>query len=101
MRLRRGRRSRDAWGSCSIVAIELGKETDAMPRVRIRSVNGEWMNDSFTPDAEPAVAWRAQFTRDGQINDTQETAGRLAAMIRAIDPDVLALQEGPSRPADR
>jgi endonuclease/exonuclease/phosphatase family metal-dependent hydrolase len=70
-----------------------------MPRVRICSVNGEWMNDWFTADAEP-VEWRAQFTRDGQTNDSEETASRLAAMIRAIDPDVLALQEGPSRPAE-
>jgi hypothetical protein len=34
--------------------------------VRICSVNGEWMNDWFTPDADPDVTWRAQFTRDGQ-----------------------------------
>src|SRR5829696_3295292 len=72
----------------------------AMARLRICSVNGEWMNDWFTPDAVPDVDWRAEFTRDGQVNDTQKTAGRLAAMIRAIDPDVLALEEGPSRPAE-
>jgi len=71
-----------------------------MARLRICSVNGEWMNDWFTPDAVPDVDWRAEFTRDGQVNDTQKTAGRLAAMIRAIDPDVLALEEGPSRPAE-
>ena len=71
-----------------------------MPRVRISSVNGEWMNDWFTPDAVPDVDWRPQFTRDGQVNDTQQAAGRLAAMILAIDPDVLALQEGPSRRAE-
>src|SRR5215218_6486624 len=71
-----------------------------MTRVRICSVNGEWMNDWFTRDAEPEVAWRLQFTRDGQTNDTNQTAGRLAAMIRAIDPDVLALEEGPSRLAE-
>jgi endonuclease/exonuclease/phosphatase family metal-dependent hydrolase len=58
------------------------------------------MNDWFTPDALPEVAWRPQFTRDGQVNDTQQAAGRLAAMIRDIDPDVLALQEGPSRRAE-
>jgi hypothetical protein len=46
------------------------------------------------------VDWRSEFTRDGQTNDTEETAGRLAAMIGAIDPDVLALQDGPSRSAE-
>jgi hypothetical protein len=71
-----------------------------MPRSRICSVNGEWMNDWFTPDADPDVDWRSEFTRDGQTNDTEETASRLAAMIRAIDPDVLALEEGPSRAAE-
>jgi endonuclease/exonuclease/phosphatase family metal-dependent hydrolase len=81
-------------------AIGLGKEADAMPRVRICSVNGEWMNDWFTPDADPNVDWREEFTRDGQTNDTEQTASRLAAMIRAIDPDVLALEEGPSRRAE-
>ena len=64
--------------------------------VRICSANGEWMNDWFTPDAD-APAFRPQFSRDGQVNDTAETAGRLAAMIAAIDPDVLAIEEAPSR----
>ena len=71
-----------------------------MARVRICSVNGEWMNDWFTPDAVPEVKWRDEFTRDGQVNDTEQTAGRLAAMIRDIDPDVLAVEEGPSRLAE-
>jgi endonuclease/exonuclease/phosphatase family metal-dependent hydrolase len=70
-----------------------------MPRLRICSVNAEWMNDWFTPDAE-AAAFRPQFTRDGEVNDTDVTAGRLAAMIEAIDPDVVAIQEAPSRIAE-
>jgi endonuclease/exonuclease/phosphatase family metal-dependent hydrolase len=57
------------------------------------------MNDWFTPDDEP-VGFRAQFRRDGQTNDTAVTAGRLAAMLRAIDADVIAIQEGPSRTAE-
>jgi endonuclease/exonuclease/phosphatase family metal-dependent hydrolase len=71
-----------------------------VPNLLVATINGEWMNDWFTPDAESEVAWRAQFTRDGQTNDTDQTASRLAAMIRAIDPDVLALEEGPSRLAE-
>ncbi|HEX2034809.1 MAG TPA: endonuclease/exonuclease/phosphatase family protein [Chloroflexota bacterium] len=70
-----------------------------MPTVRVCSLNAEWMNDWFTPDAEPA-ALRPTFTRDGGVNDTEATAGRLAGLIRAIDPDILALQEAPSRPAE-
>ena len=67
--------------------------------MRICSVNVEWMNDWFTSDDEP-VAFRSTFRRDGQLNDTAETAGRLAAMLKAIDADVIAIQEGPSRAAE-
>ncbi len=67
--------------------------------MRICSVNVEWMNDWFTSDDEP-VAFRRQFRRDGQLNDTAETAGRLAALLRSIDADVIAIQEGPSRAAE-
>ena len=67
--------------------------------MRICSVNVEWMNDWFTPDDEPP-AFRPQFRRDGQLNDTATTAGRLAAMLKAIDADVIAIQEGPSRAAE-
>jgi endonuclease/exonuclease/phosphatase family metal-dependent hydrolase len=67
--------------------------------MRICSVNVEWMNDWFTPDGEPP-AFRAQFRRDGQVNDTATTARRLADMLQAIDADVIAIQEGPSRAAE-
>jgi endonuclease/exonuclease/phosphatase family metal-dependent hydrolase len=67
--------------------------------VRICSVNVEWMNDWFTSDDEP-VGFRSTFRRDGQVNDTAVTAGRLAAMLHAIDADVIAIQEGPSRAAE-
>jgi endonuclease/exonuclease/phosphatase family metal-dependent hydrolase len=70
-----------------------------MTQIRICSLNAEWMNDWFTSDSEVA-AFKPTFTRDEVENDTAETAGRLAAMINAIDPDVLAIQEGPSRNAE-
>jgi hypothetical protein len=70
-----------------------------VPTIRICSVNVEWMNDWFAPDSEPA-AFRPQFRRDGQINDTARTARRLADMIAAIDPQIVAIQEGPSREAE-
>lgn len=64
--------------------------------IRVCSINGEWMNDWFTADSSTAM-FRTRFTRDGQENDTARTAGRLAGMIEALDADVIALEEGPSR----
>jgi endonuclease/exonuclease/phosphatase family metal-dependent hydrolase len=70
-----------------------------MPSVTICGFNVEWMNDWFTTDADP-VAWRPTFTRDGHTSDTAVTATRTAAVIRAIDADILAISEGPSRTAE-
>jgi hypothetical protein len=70
-----------------------------MPTVTICSLNVEWMNDWFTADADP-VAFRQTFTRDGHTSNTNETATRTAGLIRALDADVLAIEEGPSRPAE-
>ncbi len=70
-----------------------------MPTVRVASSNLEWMNDWFTSDGDP-VAFKPTFTRDGQVNDTAATATRAAALIRAVDPDIVAIEEGPSRPAE-
>ncbi|PYS41286.1 MAG: endonuclease [Acidobacteria bacterium] len=72
-----------------------------MPEIRICSFNVEWMNDWFTSDSEPA-AFKPQFRdRDSShLNDTDVTAKRTAAVIRAVDPDILAIQEGPSRQSE-
>ncbi|WP_245585979.1 endonuclease/exonuclease/phosphatase family protein [Paenibacillus pinihumi] len=70
-----------------------------MPKIRISSFNIEWMNDWFTHDAEPA-AFRPNFTKEGHTSNTDETARRAANTIRDIDPDILAVQEGPSRPEE-
>lgn len=67
-----------------------------MPTIRIANANLEWMNYWFTNDSDP-VGWRTTFGQDGHTNNTAETAQRAAQMIRAIDPDVLGVQEGPSR----
>jgi endonuclease/exonuclease/phosphatase family metal-dependent hydrolase len=67
-----------------------------MPILRVASANLEWMNYWFTNDSE-AAAWKPAFNQDGQNNNTAKTAKRAAAMIKAINPDVLAIQEGPSR----
>jgi endonuclease/exonuclease/phosphatase family metal-dependent hydrolase len=67
-----------------------------MPIIRIASANLEWMNDWFTSDSQPA-AFKNAFSRDGYNNSTAITAQRVARLISAIDPDILAIQEGPSR----
>ena len=70
-----------------------------MPAIRVCSCNGEWMNDWFTPDATVATL-KPTFVRDGHISNTTMTAGRLAAELRAIDADIVAVQEAPSRAAE-
>jgi endonuclease/exonuclease/phosphatase family metal-dependent hydrolase len=72
-----------------------------MPQVRISSFNVEWMNDWFVSGSGPA-AFKPQFKeKDGTyLNDTDKTAKRTAAVIRAIDPDILAVQEAPSRQSE-
>lgn len=67
-----------------------------MPGLTDASFNIEWMNRWLGTD-ETAPAFRASFDDEGQLNDPRITAGRAAAVIRAVDPDVLAIQEGPSR----
>ena len=71
-----------------------------MADLRIATVNGEWMNDWFTADAEAGVAFKPPLIRDGEAHDTAQAAGRLGAMIRAIDAEVIALVEAPSRLAE-
>ncbi|TYB61359.1 endonuclease [Nonomuraea sp. PA05] len=70
-----------------------------MTNLKITTVNGEWMNDWFTADAETA-AFVPEFSKDGEHGVTAEAAGRLAGLISAIDADVVALVEAPSRPAE-
>jgi endonuclease/exonuclease/phosphatase family metal-dependent hydrolase len=69
-----------------------------MPKLRVASINGEWMNSWFTADGTPA-AFLPTFKLPGesQSNSTAKTTARLAAVIRAINPDILGLQEAPSR----
>jgi endonuclease/exonuclease/phosphatase family metal-dependent hydrolase len=72
-----------------------------MPTLKLVSWNGEWMNSWFTPGDGPAAFRLPTFpTLEGEINDTVTTVTRMAAVIRDLDPDVLALQEGPSRAAE-
>ncbi len=72
-----------------------------MNSLLVASINAEWMNNWFTADGEPA-AFEPTFRMPGETgnsppHDTQRTAMRLAREIKAIDADILALQEAPSR----
>jgi hypothetical protein len=60
------------------MASDARRRTVTMSTIRVCSCNGEWMNDWFTPDADVA-AFKPTFTRD------------------AIDAELVALQEAPSR----
>jgi endonuclease/exonuclease/phosphatase family metal-dependent hydrolase len=73
-----------------------------MPELVVSSFNVEWMNDWFIPGAGPA-AFRQQFRdRDdfNYFNDTAATAAKTASVIKAIDPDLLAVEEAPSRASE-
>lgn len=70
-----------------------------MPRIRVASCNFEWMNDWFVEDAQPAK-FRTTFERDGQKNNTDKTAKRVKAVIETVDPDILGIEEAPSRASE-
>lgn len=70
-----------------------------MPKIRVAAANIEWMNSWFTSDAEE-VAWKPQGEDEAGGFVPREAARRAAAMITAIDPDILAVEEAPSRPEE-
>src|SRR5215211_7028700 len=88
----------EPWTPSLIANAAVTTREHIMPKLRVASINGEWMNSWFTADGTPA-AFLPTFKLPGeqQSNSSSKTAGRLAGVIRAIDPDILALQEAPSR----
>ncbi|MGF1606146.1 MAG: endonuclease/exonuclease/phosphatase family protein [Rhodothalassiaceae bacterium] len=62
--------------------------------MKLMSWNIEYMNRRYEPDQEGPVKRR---TRATGISDVDGLAKRVAQVIKDIDPDVLAIQEGPSR----
>ncbi|MEU7743986.1 endonuclease/exonuclease/phosphatase family protein [Nonomuraea sp. NPDC049158] len=72
---------------------------EVMATLKVATVNGEWMNDWFTLDAQSA-AFKPTFSRDGEQGVTAEAAGRLGRLISDIDADIVALVEAPSRAAE-
>lgn len=61
--------------------------------MRIVNWNIEWMNDWFIGGGN--VAFRADNLRKG-ITDVAALCTRVADVVKALDPDVLTVQEGPS-----
>lgn len=59
--------------------------------MKIVNWNIEWMNRWFSGNSNPV--WGS---RSLSPDDARAVAGRVARVIRALDPDLLTLQEGPS-----
>lgn len=64
--------------------------------MKIMNWNIEWMNDWFTPISAGPPGWRTDNPARG-ITDVGSLAERVARVIAAAAPDVLTVQEGPSR----
>jgi hypothetical protein len=64
--------------------------------MKIVNWNIEWMNDWFTPISAGPPAWRVDNPGRG-ITDVAVLAQRVAHVIRTLEPDVVTIQEGPSR----
>lgn len=71
----------------------MGERERQMTKVRVSSINGEWMNNWFTADAS-AAAFLPEFSGD------EAAPARLAGTIKDIAPQILAIQEAPSREAE-
>jgi hypothetical protein len=61
--------------------------------MRIASWNIEWMNNWFVGYNQ--VAFRSDHHSSG-ITDVDDLCRRVAGVIKSLDPDVLAVEEGPS-----
>lgn len=64
--------------------------------MKVANWNIEWMNDWFTPISAGPPAWRRN-NPGKSIADVAALAQRVAGVVRAMAPDLLMVQEGPSR----
>jgi len=69
-----------------------------MAKLKICNWNIEWMNKWFGSDAGP-VALKPSGSISG-VSDIDDLVTRVAKVIKDMDPDILAVQEGPSRYAE-
>lgn len=70
----------------------------SLTKVRVTTLNGEWMNDWFGTDNNGDVIFKETFNEHNSQNmmDTDKTATKLSTLIKTIDPDIIGIQEGPS-----
>ena len=70
----------------------------SLTKVRVTTLNGEWMNDWFRTDNNGDVIFKETFNEHNSQNmmDTDKTATKLSTLIKTIDPDIIGIQEGPS-----
>ena len=69
--------------------------------MRVMNWNIEHMNSWWEGGAQRPAVMRQSFAGSSfspAIADVPALAGRVAAVVRAVDPDVLAIQEGPGIP---
>ena len=71
-----------------------------MAELKIANWNIEWMNRWFTGDNDGAPQWKDPDEIPGDVRDIRALAGRIAGVIEAMKPDILTVQEGPSRKAE-
>lgn len=66
--------------------------------MKILNWNIEWMNHWFSGNATPVWGSRLPGEERGALSpdEARIVAGRVAAVIRELDPDLICLQEGPS-----
>lgn len=67
-----------------------------MATVKIANWNIEWMNRWFTGDNDGAPRFKPSSEISG-VTDIAALAGRVANVVTALNADILAVQEGPSR----
>ncbi|WP_119167281.1 endonuclease/exonuclease/phosphatase family protein [Algihabitans albus] len=70
-----------------------------MPTLKIANWNVEWMNRWFTADNAGAPQLR-RSEEVGGVSDLPGLCIRVAAVIEAMNADIVALQEGPSRKSE-
>jgi len=70
----------------------------SMTKLRITTLNGEWMNDWFGINDNGDVTFKESFKEHdtGKLMNTDRTATRLSSLIKKIEPDIISIQEGPS-----
>jgi hypothetical protein len=71
-----------------------------MPNLKLVEWNMEWMNDLFADDSQ-APQFLPDDKKAGHSSGTvKQRRDDLSGVIRELDPDVIIVVEGPSRPGE-